>query len=215
MHVPSRSLLLAAAGVSFLLYPTLRGFGPETGAAGADHFGSQTWVAAHVLAMVGFVALALAARTVAGDARGRRTELISWLAAASLLPYYGAESFGLHALGSWVRESGTVGALAVADDFRYAPVAMTTFAIGWVLLGWVGARWIRDAAGVSGWFAVPAGIGLLTFLPQFFTPGPVRIAHGALLAVALVGWAVTSGRQGTDRIASGRRPAAAAGAVAR
>ena len=53
-----------------------------------------------------------------------------WLAVALLLPYYGAEAYGLNELGRYATEHGDAGVLDVADAFRYAPFEMTTFALG-------------------------------------------------------------------------------------
>lgn len=197
LALPPRSALLGLAALSFLLYPLLRGFGPEVGVAGARHLGSPSWVAAHVAAMIGFVALAIALRRGADDPRRRSTELLAWLATCLLLPYYGAETFALNAVGQWVASGGDLAAMAVADDFRMSPVPLVTFVAGWVLLGWVAVRLVRDdgrAASPQRWGVRMTAIGLLLFLPQFFAPGPVRIAHGIILGLGLAIWAITEAR---------------------
>ena len=61
-----------------------------------------------------------------------------WLAVALLLPYYGAEAYGLNELGRYATEHGDAGVLDVADAFRYAPFEMTTFALGLFVLVLVG-----------------------------------------------------------------------------
>lgn len=206
----------AVAGLALAAYPLLRPWGAESDPA---TFASTLWPVSHALGVVGFVALAVALRILAGrqaevgaasagwnsagrgsgSASGslggwrgqpfRKAESRAWLAVAGLLPYYGAEAFGLHALGAYVVGGGDSGALAVADDFRYGTLPMTFFAVGLVSLAFVGARvisgWGRtlDLPGVGAWLA---GLGLLTYLPQFFTPGPVRIAHGVALGAGLV-----------------------------
>lgn len=194
MRYWARSIVLFIAAVSFAIYPVLRGFGSETGVTGAQHYASTTWVAAHVAAMVGFVALVVVLRIDATDQRRRTTELLGWISVALLLPYYGAEAYGLNALGRWVLDGGDPTSMSVADDFRFAPVPITIFAAGWILLAWVAIRMIRDHVGsirlerVGVWMTAA---GLLLFLPQFFAPGTVRIAHGVILAVGLAIWAVS------------------------
>ena len=60
---------------------------------------------------------------------------------------------------------------------------MACFAVGLIALALVGGRLIHGTwASVGGMLA---GAGLLTFLPQFFTPGPVRIVHGLVLSAGL------------------------------
>lgn len=201
MFPASRPALLGLASLSFLLYPLLRGFGPETGLAGARHLGSPGWAAAHGAAMIGFVALAVALRLGSHDPRRRSTELIAWLATCLLLPYYGAETFALNAIGQWVDSGGDPTAMAIADSFRMSPVPLVTFLAGWVLLGWVAIRLVRDdgrSASPDRWGVRLTAVGLLLFLPQFFAPGPVRIAHGILLAVGLAMWAFAEARRSGD-----------------
>ena len=143
---------------------------------------STAWLAAHVLGMVGFVSLAFALRSAAvsppwrwSGQPVRKAETRMWLAVALLLPYYGAEAYGLNELGRYATEHGDAGVLDVADAFRYAPFEMTTFALGLFLLVLVGARlahglWRSGRLGRTG--GVLAGLGLATYLPQFFgTPG--------------------------------------------
>jgi hypothetical protein len=145
--------------------------------------------------MVGFVALALALRALASTPapwarRGfRRVETQAWLAAAFLLPYYGAEVFALQALGAYVARSGDVAALEVADAFRYAPVAVTTFSIGLLALAVVGVSlaigfWRSGAVGRTGGLLV--AVGAATYLPQFFGSPALRIGHGLVLGAGLL-----------------------------
>ncbi len=199
---------LVVAGLALAAYPALRPYGPESGAEGAADFASTAWLASHALAMVGFVLLAFVLRSAvvstpwpwAGQPV-RKAESRMWVAVALLLPYYGAEAFGLHALGGYAQEHGDGRVLDVADSFRYAPLAMTTFAVGLVLLAFVGARlghglWHSGAVGRAG--GVLAGLGLATYLPQFFGAPGLRVAHGLVLGLGLVLMAAAAGRQ-TDQ----------------
>ena len=205
MSVTTRTTTVAGllvAGVSFAAYPALRPYGPETGTTGAADFGSTAWLAAHVFGMVGFVALAFALRAAADGPPWRWTghpvrkaETRMWLAVALLLPYYGAEAYGLNELGRYATEHGDAGVLDVADAFRYAPFEMTTFTLGLLALVLVGARlahglWRSGRLGRTA--GILAGLGLATYLPQFFGTPEVRIAHGALLGLGLVLMAVAA-----------------------
>jgi hypothetical protein len=177
-------LSLAAAGVAFLLYPVLRPWTDETTVDGAhEAMASGAWVVAHALAMLGFVLVPptlLALR----DSIGLAPAVVMSVGAGLTLPYYGAEAFGLHAAAT----HGT-DLLAVVEATRYDPVAITMFGAGLLTLA-VGA--ILVAVGIRRSAALPRVSGILfaagfaLFLPQFFTPAPVRIAHGVLMLVGLV-----------------------------
>lgn len=192
IHDREAALGFAVAGVTLMGYPMLRPWGPETGMAGARVFASPAWVAAHLLAVVGFVSIALGLRALAGpaSARAARTsETLAWLAAVLLLPYYGAESFGLGAVGAFAVDHDDPTVLGIAALFRYGPVAMTMFGLGLVLLAVVGIRmarstWRDGGAGRVGGLAVATG--LVTYLPQFFGAAPLRITHGVLLGVGML-----------------------------
>lgn len=86
---------------------------------------------------------------------------------------------------------------AVVDGFRYQPVAITLFGVGLLLLAAAGVLTVLATRGSGrGWLLVGAalGLGLVLCLPQFFAGPPLRVAHGALLAVGCWGVAVLLGR---------------------
>ncbi|MGJ9413479.1 hypothetical protein ACHAAC_12305 [Aeromicrobium sp. CF4.19] len=171
------------AAACLLLYPALRPWGAETGTVGADTFADLRWPISHTLAMIGFVAIALALREI-----DRPLELLAWVGAACLLPYYGAEGWALHALGDHVRSSGDVAALAVAEDFRYDAVPVSFFGVGLVLLAVTGvllAVHLRHGGLVVRVGSLVVAAGLLTYAPQFFGPPALRVGHGVVLAVGL------------------------------
>ncbi|WP_340538894.1 hypothetical protein [Nocardioides sp. GXZ039] len=203
---------LAIAGLAFAAYPALRPYGPESGAEGAADFGSAAWLIAHVLGMVGFVTLAFVLRSASSEEglalwrwNGqpiRKAETRMWVAVVLLLPYYGAEAYGLNALGGYAVRTGDTGVLDIAERFRYAPFEMATFGLGLLLLAFVGARLILGlwpAGGLERLAGLLAGSALLTYLPQFFAPAGLRIAHGAVLGAGLVllGVATARGARGT------------------
>lgn len=184
---------LGIAGIAFALYPLFRGYATEVGLEAAALYARPAWLVAHLLGMIGFALLA--AGLVVVDARSARAA--TW-GAIALLPYYGAEAFGLHALGVRIQQTGHVDMVEAAGMFRYQPVAMAIFATGLVLVAVVGVRLTMrgvQASGAARWGLLGAGVALATYLPQFFLPGPARIAHGVLLGLGLVIMAVTPRRQ--------------------
>lgn len=195
------------SGAALAAYPAIRPYGPETGTAGAADFAATGWLVAHVLGMVGFVALALALRSATvrpilwwPGRRVRAAETRAWLAVALLLPYYGAEAYGLRALGRYASDSSDTQVLEVADMFREGPFEATTFAAGLVLLATVGGQlamilWRAGTLARTGGLLVV--LGLVTYLPQFFGPPEVRIAHGAVLGLGLALAGVAASRAGS------------------
>jgi hypothetical protein len=86
--------------------------------------------------------------------------------------------------------------LGLVDAVRFSPVPATTYVLGLLLLA-AGAVLAAVAIWRSGVLPRASGIlfavGFVLFLPQFFTPPAVRIAHGVLVAagsiwVALALW---------------------------
>jgi hypothetical protein len=177
-------IALAVAGLLFLLYPAFRPWTDETTAAGAfEAMSSNAWVLSHLFAMVGFLLVSLALLGLR-ELVGIRAVAVTWVGAGLTLPYYGAEDFGLH--GAATQGDNL---LAVAEAVRYNPVAVTCFGLGLVLLA-VGAVLVAVAVWQSGTVDKYSGLafaaGFVLFLPQFFTPAPVRIAHGVLMLIGLV-----------------------------
>ncbi|HMM94334.1 hypothetical protein [Phycicoccus sp.] len=183
---------LATAAVAFAAYPALRGYGDETGLAGAALYARPTWVLAHLLGMLGFVLVATGLGAV--DATAARWA--RW-GAFGVLPYYGAEAYGLHALGLAVGRTGHADMTSAADLFRYQPVALTTFTLGWVAFAVAGvrlARLARRATAAARMGLLATATALVTYLPQFFLPPAGRVVHGLLLAAGLLLLAVTLAR---------------------
>lgn len=185
----ARAAALALAGVAFATYPAIRGYGLEIGLAGAELWARPAWLAAHVLGMAGFVLAGWGLAAV--DRRAGRWGL---LGAVLVLPYYGAEAFGLHALGRRATETGDASMAAAADMFRYGPVALTVFALGLTLVAAAGLRLlvlVPRATAVSRVGLSLVGLALATYLPQFFATPTGRVVHGAVLGVGLVVLAAT------------------------
>jgi hypothetical protein len=209
MHTRLGALALGAAGVLFVLYPTVRPWNDETTAAGAlQSMGSGAWVASHLFAMIGFILVPLGLLVVSRIVHGTPgaglapvAVVTTWIGAGMTLPYYGAEDFALNAVANLARTGAGIDVPAVAEAVRYGPAAVTTFVLGLILLG-VGAVLAAIAIARSGALPPASGIlvalGFALFIPQFFGPPAFRIAHGVLLAAGLIWLAVMVGR--ADRV---------------
>jgi hypothetical protein len=182
---------LAAGGVLFLLYPAIRPSGDDAAA-----MASTAWIAGHTAAMAGFVLLGLAMlglHQVLGDRLSLRAAVVTWIGAGLTLPYYGAETFGLNVIARRSLQDRAPALMELAGEFRYGTVAITMFAAGLLLLA---AGTIMAAAAVwrSGtlprWSGTAQALGFALFIPQFFGPYPLRIAHGALIMIGSLWLAV-------------------------
>jgi len=186
---------LAAAGVLFAAYPALRPWHDEGTVAGAAASMSSTaWVAAHFFAMLAFILMPLGLLALRAALAATRAEplaltaaVLAWTGSGLVLPYYGAEDFGLHAIAGSAGSRAEL--LSLVHAVRYQPLAMTIFATGLLLLA---ASAIMAAVAVWQSHVLPRTSGMLfaagiaLFLPQFFTPAAVRIAHGILLAAGSI-----------------------------
>ncbi|OZC90696.1 hypothetical protein CH254_07175 [Rhodococcus sp. 06-412-2C] len=174
-----RAALYLFIGLMFALYPALRPYSDEVGSAGVDAFASSSWVLAHTFAMLGFIALGLA--VLFGGRRSDPAVVATWIGVGLVLPYYGAETFALHALGVDAAANSNPGLIDLADPIRYSIVQATMFALGLVSIA-VGLVIFA----LRNRYAMVLAAGFVLFLPQFYTPPAVRIAHGILIAVGAI-----------------------------
>ena len=174
-----RVALYLFLGVMFAAYPALRPYSDEVGSAGADAFASSSWVLSHTFAMLGFVALGLT--VLYGGRRSDLAVVTTWIGVGLVLPYYGAETFALHALGVDAVQNANPGLIDLADPIRYSLVQSVMFGLGLVLIA-VGLV----AFALRNRYAEVLAAGFVLFLPQFYTPPAVRIAHGVLIAVGAI-----------------------------
>lgn len=191
------AIALAVAGLLFVLYPAVRPWKDESTAEGAQAaMSSAAWVAAHLFAIIGFILVplgllalwAVLART-AVERLAFITVVITWIGAGLTLPYYGAEDFALNAIASEAKQGQSLDLLDLVDAIRYHPVGSTMFILGLLSLG-AGAVLAAVSVWRSGtlprYCGVPMAAGFALFIPQFFAPGGIRIAHGVLLGAGLV-----------------------------
>lgn len=216
-HLTAATLL--ATGVLFTLYPALRPYTDETTLEGAAAFTSTAWVLSHTAGMFGFILLAYGVHALTTAIPGRAAgaaSILTWLGGSLVLPYYGAEAFGLQVIGARAVTDGDVSLLQMADAFRFAPLPMALFGTGLVLLAVAGvlvAITLWRSSTVHRLGGLLLGLGLVGYLPQFFAPPGGRIAHGVLLGLGclMLGAAVLRARERRVDPSLARRHAAKTG----
>jgi hypothetical protein len=65
--------------------------------------------------------------------------LSTWLGAALVLPYYGSEHFGLHAIAQAAVPGSAIDLPGLVDAICFNPVPATMFAVGLILLAPAGS----------------------------------------------------------------------------
>lgn len=211
------AIAFGLAGILFAVYETAAPRLDQTTLAGAESWTSAGWAVAHLCAIVGLILFPLGYGALRGFFEGTRNEKTAFAAAtlgyigsALTISYYGAEVYGLKAIGERAVAEGDASLTEVGDAFRYDPTAMTVFAIGLALIA-VAAVLIAVAVWRSGvlarWSAVPLAVLLVTMLPQYFLPQAGRIAWGALVAVAALWLAADLWRASSQASATAVRDA--------
>jgi hypothetical protein len=186
------ALALAVAGILFVLYPAIRPFSDETSLQGAAAFASTAWILAHTLAILGFILLVWGVFTLYTMLQRTRVARLllwglglSWLGVGLTLPFYGAEVFGLHAIGQEALNQQNAALLDVANQVRFGPgftiiiIGLLALAVGTILV----AIAIWKANDLPKWSGVPLALGFALYIPQYVASQPIRIAHGLLIAV--------------------------------
>jgi hypothetical protein len=204
------AIAFAFAGILFVVYPALRPYSDESTLQGAAAFASTAWIAAHLCAVVGFILLMLGLLGLCSalqDTPARRLAwralAVSWVGAGLTLPYYGAEVFGLNAIGRRALREHNPALLDLANDVRLNPAAIVLFGAGLLLLAAgtvLAAVAIRRSRVLPHLSGVPLAVGFALFLPQFFGPPPIRIAHGLLIAAGCFWVAVGMWRLSDRRV---------------
>ncbi|GIQ69457.1 hypothetical protein DUZ99_03490 [Xylanibacillus composti] len=205
-----------AAGIMFVLYPATRPFSDEVSLEGAAAFASGAWIVSHMLAVLAFLFTVLgllgfymASRGTKQEGAAFRIVLCFWIGTGLLLPYYGMEMFGLYALGQEALSQQSDALISLANEMRFGP-GIVPFLLGFVLLA-VGAVYVsvvlwRSRRGLSKWGGLMFALGLILYLPQFFGNQPIRVAHGALVAVGCLWLALDLWRHSSvSRMAAERR----------
>ena len=201
VRVRLTSLAFVLAGLLFVIYPLVRPFSSEAGLQGAAAFGSDAWIVAHSFAIVAFVLLTLGLFGIYLRLQSTAVEglaliglVLSWIGVGLVLPFYGAEVFGLHAIGQEALKENNGTLVSLAGSVRGEP-GIWFILIGLGLLG-VGVIILALAMWRSGvfvkWIGIPLAVGFALYIPQFAAPQWVRVAHGLLITVScvLIAWDV-------------------------
>jgi hypothetical protein len=188
------ALAFALAGVLFVVYEAAAPRADQTTIEGAESWTSAGWALGHLAAIVGLILIPLGYGALRGHLEGTRNEKTAFMAAtigyigsALTISYYGAEVYGLKAIGQRAVEDGDATMTEVGEAFRMDPTALTVFVIGLALIA-VAAVLAAVAVWRSGtlnkWSGVPLAVLLVTMLPQYFLPHGARIAWGASVTIA-------------------------------
>lgn len=203
------AVAFAIAGVLFAVYEVAAPRTDQTTLDGAASWASAGWSIAHISAIIGLILIPLGYGAIRDFLDGTPQErtahlaaVIGYIGSGLTISYYGAEVYGLKAIGERAVADGDPSLTDVGNDFRLDPTAMTVFAIGLLLVA-VAAVLASIAVWRSGslprWSAVPLAALLVTMLPQYFLPHAGRIAWGVLVAVAALWLAAALWRASGDR----------------
>ncbi|MDO5504604.1 MAG: hypothetical protein Q4G67_15700 [Actinomycetia bacterium] len=180
-------LLMAA----YLLLRPYGDFGSGTTMEAAEAFGSTAWIVSHLCGALALASVGRLALRLHDLFPGTLTAAARWsglVGTVLVLPYYGAETFGLHAVGRAAVDGSTT-TLELVDPIRNHPAALTTFGLGLLLLAVSGIAaalaWQRRTGSSAAW---PLGLLVALVLPQFYLPPAGRMAFGVLYAVAAAWW---------------------------
>ncbi|MDR7555950.1 MAG: hypothetical protein QN157_10115 [Armatimonadota bacterium] len=196
---------LAVAGILFVLYPAIRPFSDEASLHGAAAFASTEWLVAHVLAIVAFTLLPLGLLGLHGTVRQAVAErhaygavVLSLIGTGLTVPFYGAEAYGLYAIGQAAVRQQNAALLTQVAVVR-SGAGLVIFLVGLLLLA-MAAVMAAIAVWNSGRYpkgsGIPMAVGVGLYVPQFFWTQPFRVAHGVLVAVGCLWIAVGVWSQG-------------------
>ncbi|MBP1965620.1 hypothetical protein [Paenibacillus aceris] len=198
------TVALAISGILFVLYPAIRPFSDEVSLLGAAAFASTEWIIAHVMAMLGFILLTfgilglhLFLQEATLDRLAFRGFVLSWLGTGLTLPFYGAEVFGLHAIGQVAIKQQNSDLVSLANVVRFGPgfimilVGLLLLAIGCIMA----AVAIWKSRTLPKWSGIPLALGFLLYIPQFMGTQPIRVAHGLIVAIGCLWIAVSLWRK--------------------
>ena len=203
LQIPLATIALILSGIFFVLYPAIRPFSNESSLQGAVAFASYSWVIAHSLAIAAFILLTLGFLGLYIRLKETRVErhamvalVLIWIGVGLTLPYYRAETFGLHAIGQEALRQNSPELLSLANSVRWQE-GIVFIGSGLLLLAAgtiVFALAIWKSGSPPRWSAIPLAIGFALYLPQFGAPQEFRITHGLLIMVActLIAWSISN-----------------------
>jgi hypothetical protein len=154
---------------------------------------------AFVLLALGLLGLCTRLQDTRADRRAIQALVLCWIGIGLTLPYYGAETFGLHAIGQEALREKNPALLSLVNSIRLGEGSMffipglLFLAAGTVLF----AIAIWRSTSFLIWSGIPLAVGFALYIPQFFEPQLIRIAHGSLITIAcmLLGWSTFKSRE--------------------
>lgn len=203
LQMPLATIALILSGVFFVLYPVIRPFSNESSLQGAAAFASYSWVLSHSLAIAAFILLTLGFLGLYIRLKETRVErhamvalVLIWIGVGLTLPYYGLETFGLHAIGQEALRQNSPELLSLANSVRWQE-GIVLIGAGLLLLAAgtiVFAVAIWKSSSPTRWSGIPLAIGFALYLPQFGTPQEIRVTHGLLIMIAciLIAWSISN-----------------------
>ncbi|WP_117170311.1 hypothetical protein [Paraliobacillus sediminis] len=196
-------LSFVISGIAFAIYPIIRPFSDELTMRGAVAFASTEWMIAHILAMIaftflpiGFLGIQKSLEKTTTNSPAYSAVILSIIGIGFTLPYYGGETFGLHAIGYEALKQQNESLVGLETIVRSGP-GLIMFIIGLVLLAIssiIVAITLWKSAKILKWSGVPLAIGMTLYLPQFMVEQPFRVLHGILIAVGclLIAWELSN-----------------------
>ncbi|WP_199034665.1 hypothetical protein [Glycomyces salinus] len=185
---------MAIAGILFTVYETAAPRADQTTLDGAASWASTGWAVGHIAAIIGLALIPLAWGALRGHLDGTPLEkpaslaaAIGYMGSALSISYYGAETYGLKAIGERAVAEGDAGLTEVGEAFRMDATAVTVFGVGLVLIAVaaiLAASVVWRSGTMNRWSAVPMAVAMVSYLPHFYLPHPARIAWGALVTVS-------------------------------
>jgi hypothetical protein len=194
------ALSIGISGIFFVLYPAIRPFSDETSMDGAAAFASTEWLVAHILAIVAFTLLPLGLLGLYHSLQDTTLKPLMYSAVVLCLvgigltlPFYGGETYGLHAIGLEAMAQQKVALVSLANVVR-SGTGLIMFMIGLLTLATssiIVAITIWRSGSYQKWSGIPFALGMTLYLPQFLVGQPLRIVHGMLVTVGCIWIAVS------------------------
>ena len=203
------ALSLVISGILFVLYPIIRPFSDEASLEGAAAFASTEWLVAHILAIVAFTLLPLGFLGLYHSLQDTTLKPLIYSAVVLCLvgtgltlPFYGGETYGLHAIGMEAITQQTVALVSISNVVRTG-TGLILFLIGLMVLAIASiivAVTIWRSGKYQKWSGIPFALGLVLYIPQFLGGQQLRVIHGLLVTMGCLWIAVGLWRQSKPSI---------------
>ncbi|MEH7177561.1 hypothetical protein [Neobacillus vireti] len=203
------ALSLVISGILFVLYPIIRPFSDEASLEGAAAFASTEWLVAHILAIVAFTLLPLGFLGLYHSLQDTTLKpliysavVLCLLGTGLSLPFYGGETYGLHAIGLEAITQQTAALVSISNVVRTG-TGLIMFLIGLMVLAIASiivAVTIWRSGKYQKWSGIPFALGMVLYIPQFFGGQQLRVIHGLLVTIGCLWIAVGLWRESKPSI---------------